>query len=146
MALADRLLQNEGLRLTVYDDYNGKAIQPGSQVIGKPTIGIGTLICAPGGITEAEARLLLGNRIAIATNAVIGLSTLLSQDDPRFDVLVEMSFQLGSTGLAQFVNTLQAVREKRWNDAADGMLNSRWATQTPARAQALAAIMRSGQP
>jgi lysozyme len=146
MALADRLLQNEGLRLTVYDDYNGKAIQPGSQVIGKPTIGIGTLICAPGGITQVEAQLLLNNRIDIATAATNALVPGLQQSDPvRFDVLTEMAFQLGASGLAKFTNTLQAVREGRWNDAAAGMLASVWATQTPARAQALAAIMRSGQ-
>lgn len=148
MSLADRLLQNEGLRLTVYDDATGKPIGPGSQVIGKPTIGIGTLICAPGGITQTEAQLLLNNRIAIAVKAANALVPGLQQSDPvRFDVLTEMSFQLGASGLAKFVNTLQAVRDKRWNDAAAGMLDSTWAKiQTPARAQALAAIMRSGQP
>lgn len=145
MSLADRLLQNEGLRLTVYDDATGKPIGPGSQVIGKPTIGIGTLICAPGGITQTEAQLLLNNRIAIAVKAANALVPGLQQSDPvRFDVLTEMSFQLGASGLAKFVNTLQAVRDKRWNDAAAAMLASAWATQTPARAQALSAIMRSG--
>jgi lysozyme len=143
--LADRLLAHEGLRLTVYDDATGKPIGPGSQVIGKPTIGIGTLICAPGGITQTEAQLLLNNRIAIAVKAANALVPGLQQSDPvRFDVLTEMSFQLGASGLAKFVNTLQAVRDKRWNDAAAGMLASAWATQTPARAQALSAIMRSG--
>jgi lysozyme len=148
MALADRLLADEGLRLTVYDDATGKPIGPGSQVIGKPTIGIGTLICAPGGITADEARFLLDNRVQIAQKAADRLVPGLQISDPvRFDVLTEMSFQLGATGLAAFTNTLQAVRDKRWNDAAAGMLDSTWAKiQTPARAQALAAIMRSGQP
>jgi lysozyme len=147
MALADRLLAHEGLRLTVYDDATGKPIGPGSQVIGKPTIGIGTLICAPGGITQAEAQLLLTNRIAIATVAADKLVPGLRQNDPvRFDVLTEMAFQMGGDGLAKFINTLQSVRDGRWGDAAAGMLASLWATQTPARAQALAAIMRSGQP
>jgi lysozyme len=147
MALADRLLADEGLRLTVYDDATGKPIGPGSQVIGKPTIGIGTLICAPGGITQAEAKILLNNRISTASEAVNAFIPGLQQADPvRFDVLTEMSYQLGAAGLAKFTNTLQSVRDGRWNDAADGMLASVWATQTPTRAQALAAIMRSGQP
>lgn len=147
MALADRLLQNEDLRLQVYDDANGKPIQRGSQVVGNPTIGIGTLICAPGGITEAEARLLLANRVQIAQQAagnLVGLA-FMAAEPVRFDVLTEMAFQMGGQGLAKFTNTLQAVREKRWNDAADGMLASVWAKQTPQRAQALAQIMRSGQ-
>lgn len=147
MTLADRLRTNEGLRLTVYDDANGKPIGPGSHVIGKPTIGIGTLLCSPGGITASEANYLLTNRIAIATAAADQLVPGLQQSDPvRFDVLTELAFQLGETGLAKFTNTLQAVREGRWNDAADEMLASVWATQTPARAQALSQVMRSGRP
>ncbi len=148
MKLADRLLANEGLRLTVYDDFNGKPIGPGSQVIGKPTIGIGTLICAPGGITADEAHFLLTNRIEIAADAAEALvgADMRAAEPVRFDVLTEMSFQLGAAGLAKFTNTLQAVRDKRWNDAATEMLESAWANQTPARAQRLSQVMRSGQP
>lgn len=147
MALADRLRTNEGFRGTCYDDATGKPIGPGSQVIGKPTIGIGTLLCSPGGITPAEAQMLLTNRIAIATAAADQLVPGLQQSDPvRFDVLTEMAFQMGGDGLAKFTNTLQAVREGRWNDAADEMLASVWAQQTPARAQRLSQVMRSGQP
>lgn len=147
MSFADRLIANEGLRLTVYDDATGKPIQAGSMVIGKPTIGVGTLICAPGGITSAEAMMLMNNRIGIAQAAADKLVPGLRQSDPvRFDVLTEMAFQMGGDGLGKFVNTLQAVRERRWNDAADGMLASLWAKQTPGRAQRLSQTMRSGQP
>lgn len=145
MSLYERLVQHEGVRLTAYDDATGKPIQPGSQVKGNPTIGIGTLISAPGGITQEEAEYLCRNRIKIASDYVMTLGSGLSSDDPRFDVLVEMAFQMGGDGLAKFTNTLKAVREKRWNDAANGMLDSLWAKQTPARAHALADIMRNGQ-
>lgn len=145
MALADRLFANEGLRLQVYDDATGGYIRPGSRVIGNPTIGIGTLIGPGGGITEAEAHYLLANRIAIATAAADKLVPGLRQSDPvRFDVLTEMAFQMGGDGLAKFTNTLQYVREQRWDDAAEGMLASTWALQTPARAKALADVMRTG--
>jgi lysozyme len=147
MGLYDRLIAHEGLKLQVYDDATGAYIRPGTRVVGNPTIGIGTLICSPGGITEGEAQQLLRNRVNIA---IAGVQRLLpdmrAANDARFDVLVEMAFQMGVDGLAKFTNTLQAVRDKRWSDAADGMLASTWALQTPARAQALAAIMRSGQP
>jgi len=147
MALADRLRQHEGLRLQVYDDATGAAIKPGSHVIGNPTIGVGTLIGPGGGITEAEAELLLDNRVRIATKSAASLVApdFPAADPARFDVLVEMAFQMGGAGLAKFENTLQAVRDRRWNDAADGMLASTWALQTPGRARELAEIMRSGK-
>ena len=145
MSLLDSLRRHEGLRLTVYDDATGKPIQRGSQVVGNPTIGIGTLIAAPGGITEAEATLLLSNRVQVATAAADALTPGLRERDPvRADVLAEMAFQMGGNGLANFKNTLAAVRAGEWGAAADGMLASAWARQTPARAQALAQTMRSG--
>ena len=145
MSLIDRLRQNEGLRLQVYDDATGAYIKPGTRVVGFPTIGVGTLISAPGGITNAEADYLLTNRVNIATTAARGLIPEMEEADPvRFDVLAEMCFQIGSAGVAKFVNTLAAMRSSRWDDAANGMLSSLWAQQTPKRAQALAQVMRTG--
>lgn len=146
MALIDRIRSHEGLRLNVYDDATGKPIQRGSQVIGNPTIGIGTLLSLPGGITVAEADFLLSNRVHIAQAAVTNMVGLpfLAAEPVRFDVLVEMAFQMGGAGLAKFTNTLKAVNDRRWDDAADGMLASLWARQTPQRAQTLAYVMRSG--
>lgn len=146
MSLIDRLRQHEGLRLQVYDDATGATIKPGSHVIGNPTIGIGTLIGPGGGITEAEAEYLLANRVQIAQKAAEKLVPELQKaDSVRFDVLTEMAFQMGGAGLAKFENTLQAVRERRWSDAAAGMLASTWALQTPARAKELAEVMRTGE-
>lgn len=145
MNLYDRLHENEGIRLQVYDDANGKPIVAGSRVIGNPTIGVGTLLSAPGGITAAEAEYLLRNRIEVAVAGVKHLvPDMRAANDARFDVLVEMAFQMGVDGLAKFTNTLRAVREKRWDDAANGMLASLWAKQTPGRAQELAKVMRTG--
>ena len=66
------------------------------------------------------------------------------RDPARMAVLQSMAYQMGVKGLAAFKNTLQAVIERRWNDAAAGMLNSRWARQTPERAQRHAQQMRTG--
>ena len=66
------------------------------------------------------------------------------RDPARMAVLQSMAYQMGVKGLAAFNNTLQAVIERRWNDAAAGMLNSRWARQTPERAQRHALQMRTG--
>lgn len=146
MSLIDRLRQHEGLRLQVYDDATGKAIQPGSQVVGNPTIGIGTLLSAPGGITAAEANVLLINRVNQATSAAMSIVPGLSGADPvRFDVVVEMVFQLGAGGVQKFANTIAAINAQQWDTAASGMLDSLWARQTPVRANELATIMRTGQ-
>ena len=54
-----------------------------------------------------------------------------------------MVFQLGMTGVSKFKNTLKAVKEEDWDTAADEMLDSVWAKQTPERANELSSTMRS---
>lgn len=66
-------------------------------------------------------------------------------DEVRQTVLIDMTFNLGIHGLLGFKNTLRAVKEKRWEDAAKGMLASKWATQVGSRAVRLADMMRTGE-
>ncbi len=66
--------------------------------------------------------------------------------DVRQDVVVQMAFQLGVAGLLKFRTTLGHIEAGRFGAAADAMLASAWADQTPARAKRLAAQMRSGAP
>lgn len=53
-------------------------------------------------------------------------------------VLVNMSYQLGSTRLSRFEKTLRHLESNRWRKAAIEMIDSRWAIQTPKRAIRLA--------
>lgn len=62
----------------------------------------------------------------------------------RTAVLQSMAYQLGVKGLGNFKNTLSAVARGNWDKAAAGMLDSRWAKQTPKRAQRHAEQMRTG--
>ncbi|MFV0678197.1 hypothetical protein [Variovorax sp. tm] len=55
-----------------------------------------------------------------------------------------MSFQLGVDGLLGFKHTLALIEEGNYTFAADNMLKSKWADQTPARAKRLANQMRTG--
>lgn len=64
--------------------------------------------------------------------------------EARQDVLAQMAFQMGVAGVATFRTTLAHVQATRFADAADAMLHSAWARQTPARARRLAAQMRMG--
>lgn len=52
-------------------------------------------------------------------------------------VLVNMCFQLGQGGLSKFKNFKTAVEDYQWQRASEEMLDSRWAGQTPERAQRL---------
>lgn len=66
-------------------------------------------------------------------------------NEARKAVLVSMAYQMGVDGLAAFKNTLRAVAEGRWSDANSGMLNSKWAKQTPVRAARHAEQMETGE-
>ena len=65
-------------------------------------------------------------------------------DEIRQAVLIGMAFQMGTAGLVGFKNTLAMIERGDYAGAAQGMLNSRWAQQTPARAHRMARQMETG--
>lgn len=135
--LQDRLLAAEGFRESAYQDS-----------LGYWTIGIGRMIDARAGgkITPAEALFLLSNDIDTAERELDDhFGWWRSLDAVRASVLLEMMFNLGAPKLGEFVNTLAAVKEQRWTDAAHGMLDSLWAHQVGDRAVRLAEMMRTGR-
>jgi len=133
----DQIKQDEGLVLHAYADS-----------LGYTTIGYGRLIDKRkgGGISEDEALYLLKNdvnaRLNVLENAIDFFDRL---DDARKAVLLNMSFQLGMSGLMKFKNTLRKVEAGDYDGAAENMMKSLWARQTPNRAQRLADQMRTGQ-
>ena len=52
-------------------------------------------------------------------------------------ILVNMCFQLGPGGLGKFKNMNAAVEGQEWSNVAAEMMDSRWARQTPNRAERL---------
>ena len=61
--------------------------------------------------------------------------------DRKFGVFIEMTFQLGATGLSKFKKALAAAKDHDWQECHNQMLDSRWYKQTPNRAKQLAEIM-----
>ena len=59
------------------------------------------------------------------------------------DALCEMAYQMGVAGLLGFKNTLAMIKERRYSEAAENMLKSKWATQTPKRAREIANLVRN---
>lgn len=136
--IVKQLKIDEGVRRTVYKDH-----------LGYLTIGVGRLVDPnkPGaGLRDSEIELLLRNdiedRIAALGNV---LPWFYELDEVRQGVLVNMAFQLGTAGLLGFKTTLKLIEAQKYAEAADQMLSSKWARQTPARAQRLATQMRSGK-
>ena len=58
-------------------------------------------------------------------------------------VLVEMSYQMGLSGVSKFKKALHAMQMFQWKLAATELMDSRWAKQTPNRAKELSDIIRS---
>ncbi len=148
--LLEDLKADEGLRLAAYPDpatgaapwtigygHTGPEVHPGLTW------------------TEEQATSALH---ADVERAVAGLDADLpwwrTLDDVRQDVMAELCFNMGvghpaqdgrpGHGLRAFVQTLNAIRAGRYAAAAEGLLASHWARQVGARAQRLAALMRTG--
>jgi lysozyme len=141
--LRDRVKSHEGCVLEPYDDS-----------LGKLTVGIGHLVQAHERkrfqlgvkITQEEADELFDidlNRAAAGADELI-IKNIGDHDDlPQViqEVLVEMVFQLGKTGVKQFRNMWASLKEKDWPMAAMHMKDSRWRKQTPNRCEHLSKMV-----
>jgi lysozyme len=138
MNLVRQLNGDEGRKPCVYQDH-----------LGLWTIGIGRLVDdrKPGaGLRPKEMDYLLANDIEDRVQQLTArLPWFLQLDEARQGVLLNMSFQLGVDGLLAFKNTLALVQQGKYAEAADAMLQSKWAGQTPERAKRLSEQMRDGQ-
>jgi lysozyme len=127
------LVLHEGLRLFPY-----------KCTAGRVTIGVGRNL-DDNGITQAEAfQLLEYDILAVEADLDRTWPWWRQMTDPRQQVLADMAFNLGITRLGGFVNTLAAMKRGDYEAAANGMLNSLWASQVGRRAQRLAKMMREG--
>jgi lysozyme len=141
MSLRDRLTtqlrRDEGEVLTAYKDS-----------LGYLTIGVGRLIDKRkgGGISPEESAYLLGNDIArIDADLRSRLEWFAALDEARQGALLNMAFQLGVAGLMKFTNTLAAIRDERYEHAAELARQSLWAKQTPERAKRVCLQISTGE-
>ena len=123
--------KHEGFRDRVYDDS-----------LGIPTIGYGFAI-KDLVLDEDIAEMILRRK----------LDSLIDRVDKRFsfvkdmpqegqDVIYEMCYQLGVTGVSKFKKTLAYLANSEYRMAASEMLDSKWHRQTPNRSQKLSDIIR----
>lgn len=134
--LIKQLRSDEGERLSVYQDS-----------LGFWTIGVGRLVDGRkgGGITAEESAYLLNNDIERTRRGLVdALPWFESLDEARQGALINLAFQNGVSGVLLFKNMLAALKEGRWEDAKHHALDSRWAKQTPERAQRVATQLATG--
>ena len=137
--LKDSVKQHEGYRNKVYLD-----------TLGKRTVGVGHL-CVEDfweDDKEYEEKFLLEILEKDLQEAIRGARSLMEEhgcadiDEKAEELLIEMVFQLGMTGVSKFRNMWKALAEKNYIGASYEMLDSRWAKQTPNRANAMAKTMK----
>lgn len=130
--LAERIKRHEGYRLTPYKDTEGIL-----------TVGYGrNLEAVP--FSPAEVELMFETDLRRAIEATEKFIFYDKLNDARKGVLIEMIFQMGARGVMGFKKFRDYSMRQLWDKAADEMLDSKWATQTPGRAQRLAEIYRAG--
>jgi len=96
-------------------------------------------------LTEQEAELVLRNKIAhIRIELEDKLPVFHRLSKKRQEVLIEMAYQLGVVGLLKFKKMIQALIGRNYDRAHREMLDSKWAKQTPQRANELAKKMLKG--
>ena len=131
--------QHEGFRNKVYKD-----------TLGKRTVGYGHLCVEDHWEDNREYTVPELERVLEAdlNNAVQGAESLLRDgpvlDDLAQELIVEMIFQLGKSGVSKFHNMWKALKEDppNYEEASIQMLDSRWAKQTPNRAHEMAEQMQ----
>lgn len=122
----------------------GRKTKPYRCTAGKLTIGVGRNL-DDRGLRDSEIDLMLTNDIAEATGECRRLVRGFDQlSDVRQEVLVNMMFNLGYTRLAWFRKFLDALSRSDWTEAANQMLDSKWADDVGDRADRLATAMRKG--
>ena len=95
---------------------------------------------------ETISRLYQEDMKAIKADLDRALPWAAELDDVRYMCLLDMCFQMGITKLLTFKNTLSFIQNREFARAADNMLLSLWAKQTPSRARRRANEMRTGEP
>lgn len=143
--MSDEIVRTDSRRLReMLTKYEGIRLKPYKDTRGFMTIGIGRNLDAVG-ISQAEALLMLSSDIdRVIKQAMNAFPWFNSICVARQDVILAMIFQLGMGGVREFKQMLFAIQCGNFNLAADEMLASDWAKQTPDRTSDMAKIMRSG--
>lgn len=141
--LGKRLAVEEGDRLAAYlDTKRILTIGRGHNCIARPVDGVTK---AGDRITpEQDQQLFQADVQDACAQLDARMPWWKTLDDDRQNVMLDLCFNMGIETLSSFHNTLKAIIEGRWDDAAVGMAQSRWAREVGSRATFLENAMRTG--
>lgn len=131
--LEENLIRDEGERLFPYYD-----------TVRKLTIGIGRNL-TDRGISQEESRFLLASDIKSHLGELDkSIPWWRGLDEVRQRALANMAFNLGVPTLLTFRNTLVALQNGNWDEAAAHAKNSTWRGQVGLRAERIIHMFRTG--
>ena len=119
---------------------------------GYPTIGIGTKV-GPKGADLSLYQFTVSKKVANAflDEELLKIVRKLSQyswynnlNEDRQAIIESMCYQMGVAGVLKFKRMIKALAEQDWGEAGLQALDSRWARQTPERAERHATVLVCG--
>lgn len=112
---------------------------------GKITIGYGWNI-EDTGIDKQTAELRLQLQVQDTIDKLTKSNAwIMTLDEPRKWVFINMCFNMGYGSFRQFKNTLTLAKKGDYEGCADNMIKSKWYKQVGNRSKQLVKQMRSGQ-
>lgn len=134
--LVGMLKRQEGVSKWAYEDH-----------LGYVTVGVGRCLDPEKGLglSADEIDYLLRNDILRCYQELDVFSWFHDLDEVRQHAIVSMLFQLGLPKFLEFKKTLAFLAEGKVSQAAEEMLNSKWARQTPNRAREISYMIETGQ-
>jgi len=147
MNLIEQLKKQEGFSSVVYKCSGGfNTIGYGYNLEANP-LKLSSLEIAHAhtkGMQEHEAERLLKLMIKHIATYLENSGLELNLNAARTDVLINMAYNLGLSGLLKFKMMLACINKSDYEGASKAMINSLWAKQVKGRAIVLAEQMRSG--
>lgn len=146
MNLIEQLKEHEGFESNYYEcSANKKTIGYGCNVEANP---LPPYLCrdfdlAP--MTKDEAEHLLIGHVMLVGEMLLGHFNYKKLSNARQAVLINMAFNIGVSGLLLFKKMFKALENNDFEQAANEMLNSKWAGQVGCRSDELAEQMLTGE-
>ena len=128
-ALIERIAEHEGF--------------PRDGKVYKCTAGVDTFGHGFTYITEQESMNILANRIPKKHLDLMDRLDWYPDLPPMVQgVIIEMTYQLGTSGMLKFKKMIANMKAKKWKEAGEEMKDSLWYRQTKSRCEKLANIVR----
>jgi lysozyme len=123
----------------------GKRNKPYKDSVGKLTIGIGRNLDDIG-VSDDEINFMLSNDIdKVAKQLDDMMPWWRSMNDARQNAFCNFVFNVGIGTAMTFKNSLALLQAGKYVDAADAMMQSKWASQVGNRAVRITSMLRRGE-